>query len=235
MALPPDPAADSRTRHEDEAVSAERSFAIRAAYDGIRAAFLSVLAEDSLILGDGPEPGRAAYEALPRDHAGRLLWEPAVVAASADGTLAFTSGPYRYFDGTGQEKSTGVYFSVWRRHAGSGQLELVLDFGAKGAVFPGDGTLRRLDADAPEGAPSLKVFLQGCLAEGNWPSAEGALCLGEDSGRRGERPQGLLVSEDGELGVLWGIRTRADGTRGATTVVLRAGLPEPQALAWINA
>jgi len=228
---------EARERFEDEAVSAERSFAIRAAYDGIRAAFLAVLAEDALILGEGPEPGRSAYEALPKDFPGRLMWDPAVVAASADGTLAFTSGPYRFLDHAGQEKSRGVYFSVWRRHLESGHLELVLDFGAKGAEFPAlDGELRRLTGTPDSGGRSdLAAFLGACLKEGRWPKPEGALLLGADLGETGDRPTGLHASRDGELGVLWGSRRRADGSTGATTVVVRSGHPEPVALAWINA
>lgn len=223
-------------RHEDEAVSAERSFAIRAAYDGIRAAFLSVLAEDSLVLGDGPEPGRAAYEALPRDYPGRLLWEPAVVAASTDGTLACTSGPYRMLDGTGQEKSTGVYFSVWRRHAGSGQLELVLDFGAKGAAFPEGEGLRRLPADAAiDGAPVLRDLLATCLREGRWPKAEGALVLGAAGAGIPAAPTGFHASGDGELGVLWGPRRRPDGTTGVTAVLVAPGPAETRSILWLSA
>ena len=53
--------------YEDEAVAAERAFARRAAFEGIPAAFLSVLAEDSVICGDGPEPERAVFQALPKD------------------------------------------------------------------------------------------------------------------------------------------------------------------------
>lgn len=229
-------AALARERFEDEAVSAERSFAIRAAYDGIRAAFLSVLAEDSLILGDGPEPGRAAYEALPSDYPGRLLWEPAVVAASTDGTLACTSGPYRMLDGAGQEKSTGIYLSVWRRHPGSGLLELVLDFGAKGAEFPeGDGLRRLAAGPSTHRAPGLRDALAACLHGGRWPRAEGALVLGVAEDGLRAIPSGFHVSEDGELGVLWGPRRRSDGTHGVTAALVAPGSAEPRSLLWLRA
>jgi hypothetical protein len=227
----------AREHYEDEVASAERSFAVRAAYDGIRAAFLSVLAEDSLILGDGLEPGRPAYEALPSDFRGRLMWEPAAVAASADGTLAFTTGPYRLLDRTGQEKGAGVYFSVWRRHATSGHLELLLDVGAKGAVFPdqGDEPRRLSVGPIPEEALPLEDYLHTCLQEGRWPRSTGTLLLGETDTGLASPPSGLHLSQDGELGVLWGGRLRPDGQSGATTAVVRAGFPEPSTLAWINA
>ena len=219
---------------EDEAVAAERAFAIRAAYDGIPAAFLAVLAEDSIICGPGPEPGRPAYKALPKDHPGRLLWEPAIVAASGDGTLAFTAGPYRLLDNTGQETSAGAYLSVWRRNAASGQLELVLDFGAKRAEFPELGmVLKRLSVPGcADGTGATEQFLCACVDKNHCPPLQGALCLGRFSSEAVLKPSGLFCSRDGGLGVLWGSRGRSAG---AFALIFGAGHPEPVPLAAIHA
>jgi hypothetical protein len=226
------PRRDPRQVFEDETVAAERDFAERVACDGIRRAFLSVLAEDAMILGDGPEPGRPAYAALPQDYPGRLEWEPRVVAAALDGTLAFTSGPYRLLDSAGNEKSPGVYFSVWKRNPGNGRLELVLDFGSKGAVFPGLGTeLIRLRA----GDGSLERSLSRWVQTGLCSSTAGALCLGEAQPGAMMNPSGAFSALDRSLGAIWGPRIRLDGTSGAFIIVLGAGEPEPIILAGINA
>ena len=216
---------------EDEAVAAERAFAIRVAYDGIPEAFLSVLAEDSVICGEGPESGRPAYEALPKDYPGRLLWEPRAVAASPDGTLAFTAGPYRSLDVRGREKGRGVYFSVWRRNLDSGLLELVLDFGAKGAAFPGlDAGLKRLQVPEPAaGGEALKKWVE----TGQVPTLEGALRLGDPSSPL--KPLGFFQSQDRSLGALWGARTRSDGSLGGFVILLGLSDPQPIPLACICA
>lgn len=222
---------------EDEALAAERTFAARAAHEGIREAFLAVLAEDSRVLGEeGPELGRPAYEALPRAAAGLLQWEPALVGAAWDGTLAFTAGPYRLLDPAGHERSTGVYFSVWRRQAVSGVLELVLDFGSKGSTFAGDpeapGRLRT--SAAPAEAATMEAFLRLCLARGSCPSLAAALRLGDPPPDSPPRPLGYHVSSDGTLGVLWGATARLDGSNGAFGIVLGTGPRGPEALVASN-
>jgi len=213
---------------EDEALSAERAFADHTAREGIRAAFLAVLAEDAMVLGEGPEPGRSVYEAFPAAFPGRLQWEPAVVGAAPDGTLAFTSGPYRLLEPSGAEKSTGVYFSVWRRREGSGGLELVLDFGARGAAFP-DHPAEPIRLRVPEPGGTLALSLVRC------PSLAGALRLGEPPPTASLQPLGCHRSADGRLAALWGARARSDGTPGAFIVMVAGGVTGPVVLAAMNA
>jgi hypothetical protein len=184
-----------------------------------------------MVLGEGPEPGRAAYEALPRDYAGQLLWEPKMVAAAADGTLACSSGPYRFLDGAGHETSTGVYFSVWRRSRVLGCLELVLDFGSRGSSFPESGPeLSRLRAEKDSGA--VRAFLEQCVRSGWCPATEGALYLGDPALETSRIPLGFLYSSAGDLGALWG---RIDGTAGAFIAVFGWGSSGPVPLVFINA
>ncbi|HWQ07545.1 MAG TPA: hypothetical protein VN436_00480 [Holophaga sp.] len=210
---------------DDEVLAADRAFAIRMAYDGIRSAFLSVLAQDAVVLGQGPVPGRAHYEALPADDGGRLLWEPVCSATSPDGTLACTAGPYRLLDGAGAERACGVYLSVWRRVQGSGVFELVLDLGAKDAVLPPEG----LPFPAPAGAAcDLAPHLAEWLRTGQVPPLEGAVVLGGPVDMGDLRPGGDFHSQDGSLGVLWGSRRRDDGSEGAFALLLAAaGCPSP--------
>jgi hypothetical protein len=222
---------------EDEALAAERAFAARVAREGIRAAFLAVLAEDSRVLGEGgPEPGRPAYEALSEDFPGLLQWEPALVGTARDGTLAFTAGPYRLLDPAGHERSTGVYFSVWRRQVISGVLELVLDFGSKGSTFAGDteAPSRLRTSAAPAEAATLEQFLRLCLARGYCPPLATALRLGDPPPDSPPRPLGYHLSKDGTLGVLWGATLRLDGSTGAFGIVLGCGPQGPEALVASN-
>jgi hypothetical protein len=231
--VPTDPRLEARQGFEEEVMAAERFFAIRAAYDGIRTAFLSVLSEDSVIDGPGPRPGRSTFQALPSDHQARLLWEPVRVAASIDGTLAFTTGPYRRLDGEGRETSVGVYISVWRRHSLSGHYELVIDFGAEGAEFPEDtGSLSRsLPSEA--GTAKLESCLAACLEDRRCPDIGSALCLGIPGGDR--TPAGFHLSEDRSLGVLWGSRSLPGGSLGVFVQALAADEGEPVSLAYLGA
>ena len=225
----------SRRGPEDEVLAAERAFAIRVAYDGIRAAFLAVLAADAIVLGAGPAPGRAHYEALPRDPAGRLLWEPVLAEASPDGTLAFTAGPYWLLNGTGGERGQGTYCSVWRQVPGSGVLELVLDFGLPGVPPPPEDPagLGLVSGGRPAGGVGSR--LEACLQAGCIPSLEGALCLGEVAGANGWRPEGSFRSCDGSLGVLWGARERVDGSPGAFALLLGVSDSESRVLVAVGA
>lgn len=225
----------ARSLFEDEVLAAERAFSIRMAYDGIPVTFLSVLAEDAIVCGEGPVSGRAYYEALPKDHPGRLAWEPVLAVASLDGTLAFTLGPYRRLDGTGVEKGTGVYVSVWRRHPESGRPELVLDFGYRGTALK-ERDLRSVGrAWTFEGKGEVKSLLHGYLESGHLPSIAGAFCIGAWPDGSDLKPMGAFHSQDGTLGVLWGARTRTDGSRGAFAFLLASGDPEPKPLLFLNA
>lgn len=233
------PEADTRigsgSDFQDEALAVERAFAIRVAYDGTRSAFLSVLAEDSVVCGNGPERGRAVYEAMPQDHPGSLIWEISSNVVASDGTLACMTGPYRQLDAAGAKLGAGAYFSVWRRSSGSGRLQLVLDFWSRGAVSPG-GDLGRMH-QVGEGKPAfgMKPFLQSCVQDGRLPSTAGALAIGPEAGVDGLKPEGIFHSRDGELGVLWGPRARTDGTLGAFALLLGSGDPGPRPLLFINA
>lgn len=212
---------------DDEVLAADRAFAIRVAYDGIRTAFLSVLSQDAVVLGQGPVPGRAHYESLPADDAGRLLWEPTCSATSPDGTLACTVGPYRLLDGCGAERACGVYLSVWRRVQGSGVFELVLDLGAQDATLPPEGLPFPVPGTGT--ACDLATHLAQWLRAGKVPPPEGAVVLGGPLRAGDLRPGGDFHSQDGSLGVLWGSRRRDDGSEGAFALLLAgaAGCPSP--------
>src|SRR5258708_2174541 len=74
-------------------VAAEKAFSKAAAEKGTRAAFLEVLAEDSVVLAPGPVPGRATWEGRPV-RPSLLSWFPVVADVSLAGDLGYTTGPW---------------------------------------------------------------------------------------------------------------------------------------------
>lgn len=108
-------------------VGAEKAFAALAQDQGVREAFLSVLAEDGLLFRPRPENGKAFHKAAP-DDGGRLVWEPVYADLSAAQDLGYTTGPWSFTaPGDVDPKANGHYVSVWRRSGGT--WKLLLDIG----------------------------------------------------------------------------------------------------------
>lgn len=81
------------------------------AQESIREAFLTYLADDSLVLQPEPTPGRAFYEAA-EPSTDKLEWYPAQAAAS--GGLGFTTGPWIYSSASGKQ-AYGHFITIWKR------------------------------------------------------------------------------------------------------------------------
>ena len=91
---------------------AERAFASAAQVRGQWTAFRAFAAPDAQMLIDGPQP------ALPflkdrKDPPVAVMWWPAHTVTSCDGSLAFSTGPWRRAGG----RTTGRYFTIWRHDA----------------------------------------------------------------------------------------------------------------------
>jgi ketosteroid isomerase-like protein len=110
----------------EELVEAEHRFAEAAATDGMRDAFLAVLADDGVMFRPGPVNGREWFEASPPPP-GVLAWKPVHAQVSRAGDLGYTTGPWRY-DLDGREAVFGHYVSIWHRAKGDA-WQLVLDIG----------------------------------------------------------------------------------------------------------
>jgi ketosteroid isomerase-like protein len=110
-------------------VAAEKAFAKAAAEKGTRAAFLEVLAEDSVVFAPGPVPGRATWEGRPV-RPSLLSWLPVVADVSLAGDLGYTTGPWELRPkGKGDTNVIhGFYTTFWRRQA-DGSFKLVFDGG----------------------------------------------------------------------------------------------------------
>jgi ketosteroid isomerase-like protein len=98
-----------------ELVLAERAFARASVENGMREAFLSYLAEDSVIFRPGPVAGRSWFEQRPSVQ-GTLSWQPLFADLSRSGELGFTTGPWQ-FTPEGGEPAFGHYVSIWKRQA----------------------------------------------------------------------------------------------------------------------
>ena len=106
-------------------IEAERSFSRMSDERGIREAFLTWLAPDSLVFRPEPVNGLQTYRrADPYDPA-VLTWEPEVAEVSASGDLGYTSGPYVYRPGRRMQPTAfGYYVSVWvKRPDGSWKVK----------------------------------------------------------------------------------------------------------------
>lgn len=218
-------------------LEADRAFAVKAAEDGVHAAFSSVMAEDGVFFRPAPVIAHAWLAEHP-DWADTLAWEPdrAEVAGSAD--LGFTSGTWSARPAPGAEVSArGRYVTVWRRVRD--RWEAVLDHG----VPLGDGAAARHpprvsaplhaapagEEAAPSDAVALDILFAAALGEGGdevssllAPDVEflrpgdvaaGPQAAGEAfTGLRGLSAgcEGAVIARDGTLSATWGTLSAAD-------------------------
>lgn len=105
------PATPTRTP-EDAVVAAERSFARLAQTQGQWAAFRATVAPDGLMFVPDVQLASKAL-AKANEPAIAVMWWPATVAASCDGTLGFTTGPWVRATSAG----VGTYTTIWRKAA----------------------------------------------------------------------------------------------------------------------
>ncbi len=110
-------------------VAAEKAFAKAAAEKGTRAAFLEVLAEDSVVLAPGPVPGRATWEGRPV-RPSLLSWFPVAADVSLAGDLGYTTGPWELRPKGKEDKEVlhGFYTTFWRKQA-DGSYKVLFDGG----------------------------------------------------------------------------------------------------------
>jgi ketosteroid isomerase-like protein len=120
-------------------LATERSFARLSAEQGMRAAFLTYIADDGIGFRPGPVLLKEAVRNDPEPPTGfRLLWEPRYGDIAASGDLGYLTGPYTVEspaeDGSVRRRQ-GCFFSMWRRQKG-GDWRNVLDIGVHLAAAP---------------------------------------------------------------------------------------------------
>jgi len=103
-------------------VNAEKSFAERAAKQGVKTAFLDFSAADALVFRPNPVNAKTFYAG--QEDSKNLSWSPVYARVSKSGDWGFTTGTYVMGD---TEKAYGDYLSVWK--AVNDKWELALDLG----------------------------------------------------------------------------------------------------------
>ena len=98
-------------------VNADRAFARASAEKGMRAGFLSYLADDGVLFRPDPVNGKKWYRAQAASTAG-FVWEPEFADVSSSNDVGYTTGPFAYRpDSTAQANAFGHYVCIWRRGA----------------------------------------------------------------------------------------------------------------------
>ena len=106
----------------DSLIASERAFAALSLAKGMKEAFLTYLAEGSVVFQPRAVDGRKAWEARPAS-AATLKWEAALAAVSSAGDLGYTTGPWEYHppaDTAGtpappESYRYGQFNTVWKR------------------------------------------------------------------------------------------------------------------------
>jgi len=112
----------------DELVASERAFARLASDSTVQFAFIANVDEATTLFRPGPVAAAEWLQANPFPSDLALEWEPASADLAADGSLGFTTGPWRSGRRVaGTWGGHGQYLTVWRR--GSGGFIAVLDWG----------------------------------------------------------------------------------------------------------
>jgi ketosteroid isomerase-like protein len=112
----------------DGLVAAEKAFAKASADQGMRAAFLAYLADDSVVFDPDPANGKEVWGKRPASPA-LLAWYPVHSEVSLAGDLGFNTGPYD-FSPKASEKPVawGQFATIWKRQA-DGAWKAALDLG----------------------------------------------------------------------------------------------------------
>lgn len=111
----------------EDVLAADAAFAARSVEVGQQAAFLEVLADESVLFRPDAVAGRE-WLATHESATGRLEWVPAAAAVNCSGQLAITTGRWQYVNAAGGEPVSGHYLSLWRRDA-EGRWRVLLDHG----------------------------------------------------------------------------------------------------------
>lgn len=113
-------------------IETERAFSRLSEEKGIREAFLTYLADDSVVFLPRPVPGKKAYEGAPADSPTLLTWEPAYAEVSPAGDLGYTTGPYQAGNRNNAAAAPrfGHYVSLWQKQP-NGLWRVVLDIGIR--------------------------------------------------------------------------------------------------------
>lgn len=108
-------------------IQAERDFSKMSVEKGRREAFLTYLAEDSIVFLPAPSPGKSAADKMPSH--GELSWYPVYADIAVSGDIGYTTGPWKFRDETNPDNvGYGEFNSIWKKQP-DGKWKNVCDFG----------------------------------------------------------------------------------------------------------
>jgi ketosteroid isomerase-like protein len=144
--------------------NAERAFAAKAERAGTRTAFLTYLADDSVVFTPRAQAGHAYHEMRPEDGSA-LVWGPTYVELSASGDFGISTGPFSWAPKKKMPAEVnGHFLSVWGMR--QGRWQVLLDVG-----IPHEAVA----AEALQGRRNLATALTPDMARRSLISAEEAL------------------------------------------------------------
>jgi ketosteroid isomerase-like protein len=120
-------------------VEAERQFYQTGQEQGTRAAFLTFLADDAVVLQPSPANGKEAWSKRPENGLD-LIWEPTFAAIAQSADFGYTTGPAKW-KASKQDKQFlgyGHFVSIWKRQK-EGTWKVALDVGIENPA-PAGGT-----------------------------------------------------------------------------------------------
>lgn len=172
--------------------NAERAFARRAQSEGQWAAFRATAAPDAIMFVPDVKPVATALNGAVEPNVA-VMWWPATIAHSCDGSLGFSTGPWVRAASAG----TGTFSTIWKR-VGAG-YRWVLDHGRTTPTLTPAGNLPAVIAPVCEGASPSGAAARG--AEYNKLAAAIAARAGVDGAAAfaGNAVRDVLVQNEGVL------------------------------------
>ena len=121
---------DSQNTALETLLDTERAFSTASQTNGMKAAFLRYLHDDSILFRPHPVNGKRYLSGRPETGI-QLSWRPIRAGVARSGELGWTTGPYRVEPlEEGGPPLTGYFVSVWRRQ-GDGAWRVVVDLGTE--------------------------------------------------------------------------------------------------------
>ncbi|MCA1608210.1 MAG: nuclear transport factor 2 family protein [Acidobacteria bacterium] len=95
---------------------AERAFGQKAVAEGVREAFLEILADDAVLFRPGPVSGKEYWKTRESGRA-RLFRQASYVDVSSNGKLAYTTGTWEYYPSGKADSAAefGQYVTIWEK------------------------------------------------------------------------------------------------------------------------
>jgi ketosteroid isomerase-like protein len=142
-------------------VETERAFSRHSVENGMRDAFLTYLAEESIVFEPGPVDGRKVHQGR-EETSGTLIWWPVWAEIASGGDMGYTTGPWEFRRIVEGDTAVGYghYVSVWRKQP-DGAWRVAID---AGNAYARPEVVRRKLAVPDYHRPVLKPLDEGAVA-----------------------------------------------------------------------